>query len=275
MHYYSFNIGDYHSHTSHLDEIEDIAYRRMLDWCYLHEEPLPKDVEKISRLIRMRTHCESIANVLQEFFEEDEGGYFQTRITKEVVAYHAKSDKARRSAEARWSKKEKVISESNANALQTECESNANHKPITNNQEPLTNNHNIDTKVSKPSKEDSDKKAKAIEKAKETRAFTKEFDDEVWLDLSKYMHNKYDGAKKKYLALRRNGFSMSEIGNYYFIHFVKERKEKYVKQFSMAVTIEGLKNWLKSPNRDEDMKTDEQKTKEEVARRHGVNVEDL
>jgi uncharacterized protein YdaU (DUF1376 family) len=69
MHYYQFNIGDYHTHTDHLSEMEDLAYRRMLDWCYLHEKPLPEDVAEVARLIRMRSHSDSIANVLREFFE--------------------------------------------------------------------------------------------------------------------------------------------------------------------------------------------------------------
>lgn len=67
MHYYQFNIGDYASHTAHLDPIEDIAYRRMLDWCYTHEVSLPEDVESIARLIRMRDHGSAIRDVLNEF----------------------------------------------------------------------------------------------------------------------------------------------------------------------------------------------------------------
>ena len=62
MHYYQFNIGDYASHTQHLDEIEDVAYRRMLDYCYLNEIGLPKSVDEVARLIRMRTHSERNAN---------------------------------------------------------------------------------------------------------------------------------------------------------------------------------------------------------------------
>ena len=83
MHYYSFNIGDYASHTSHLDPLEDIAYRRMIDWCYLHEESLPEDVDQIARLIRMREHCTCIANVLHEFFTLDDDGYSNERINSE------------------------------------------------------------------------------------------------------------------------------------------------------------------------------------------------
>ena len=68
MHYYQFNIGDYHTHTDHLSEMEDLAYRRMLDWCYLHEKELPLDCEQIARLIRMRSHTDCIAIVIEEFF---------------------------------------------------------------------------------------------------------------------------------------------------------------------------------------------------------------
>ena len=135
MHYFKWRISDYASHTQHLDEMEDLAYRRMLDWYYLHESPLPESVEQIARLIRMRTHSESIANVLHEFFELSEYGYIQKAADKEINAYKAKSEKAKASAAARWSTKP---NKSDANALRTECEGNANHKPLTNNQEPIT-----------------------------------------------------------------------------------------------------------------------------------------
>jgi hypothetical protein len=64
MHYYQFNIKDYKSHTDHLDLYEDLAYRRMLDWCYLHERPLPADETEVARLICQRMHCNRIERVL-------------------------------------------------------------------------------------------------------------------------------------------------------------------------------------------------------------------
>jgi uncharacterized protein YdaU (DUF1376 family) len=121
VHYYQFNISDYKSHTEHLELLEDLAYRRMLDWCYLHESPLPKDKKDIARLIRMRTHCDCIAVVLREFFSKDkDGNYINKRIFLEINKTNAKSSKARESAKARW---DKVSSD--ANALQTDCERNA------------------------------------------------------------------------------------------------------------------------------------------------------
>jgi len=110
----------------HLSEIEDLAFRRMLDWCYLHEKPLPFDIDEISRQIRMRTHSESIAIVLQEYFEKNEDGWINLRVIQEILKVGIKSEKASSSAKARWGKKD-------ANALPTQSDSNATHNtlPIT------------------------------------------------------------------------------------------------------------------------------------------------
>jgi len=116
MHYYQFNIGDYQSHTSHLSDIEDLAYRRMLDWCYLHEKPLPLDVDEVSRVVRMRTHSESIAIVLRDYFEKRDEGWINLRVVQEILKVGVKSEKASESAKARWSKK------SDANALPTQSD---------------------------------------------------------------------------------------------------------------------------------------------------------
>ena len=131
MHYFQFNIGDYVSSTQHLDENEDLAYRRMLDIYYSKELPLPIEQKDIGRLIRMRTHSESIATVLEEFFTLKKDGYHCERADKEILAFQSKSDKARKSAEARWNKnKDLPLKEVDANALRTECEGNAKHKTL-------------------------------------------------------------------------------------------------------------------------------------------------
>ena len=140
MHYYPFNIGDYYSHTHHLDDLEDLAYRKMIDYCYLNECCLPDKVEIIAKKIGMRTHSESIANVLEEFFVLDEYGYSQPRIMRDIEKYKEKSEKAKASANARWSKKP---IKPHANALQSDCEGNANQEPRTSNQEPVTKNKDL------------------------------------------------------------------------------------------------------------------------------------
>ena len=120
MHYYQFNIGDYASHTAHLEPLEDIAYRRMLDWCYLHERPLPDDVQQIGKLIRMRSHTDCIASVLQEFFDLTPSGWWKDRIGEEIAVANEKREKAKASANARWHKEK-----SDANALPAQSEGNA------------------------------------------------------------------------------------------------------------------------------------------------------
>lgn len=115
MHYYQFNIGDYQSHTSHLSETEDLVYRRLLDWTYLHEKPIPLNIDEVARNIRMRTHCESIAIVLQEFFICMDYGWISERVLKEVAKAGEKSRKASESAKIRW----------DANALRLQSDSNA------------------------------------------------------------------------------------------------------------------------------------------------------
>jgi uncharacterized protein YdaU (DUF1376 family) len=121
MHYYQFNIGDYKSHTEHLSEMEDLTYRRLLDWYYLHEQPIPLDQTETARQIRMRSHSDCIAVVLQEYFERTENGWIHHRADREIAKTGEKSAKAAASAKARWNKG------SDANALQTQSESNATH----------------------------------------------------------------------------------------------------------------------------------------------------
>ena len=140
MHYYSFNIGDYISHTADLEPLEDLAYRRLIDFYYQTEKPIPLDEERVCRKIRMRSHCDAVAFALREFFERTPDGFRHKRIEEEIAKFHLKSDKARKSAEARWSKKTKgkqTDRRKDANALQTQSERNANQEPITNNQETI------------------------------------------------------------------------------------------------------------------------------------------
>lgn len=124
MHYYQWNIGDYASHTAHLTETEDLAYRRMLDWSYLNEKPLPLEPVDVARLIRMRTQSKSIASVLQEYFNRTNDGWVSRRVLAEIAKVGIKSEKAAESAKARWSKAK------NANALPPQSEGNATHNPI-------------------------------------------------------------------------------------------------------------------------------------------------
>lgn len=95
MHYFQQNIGDYAVATRHLSNMEDLAYRRMMDLYYDKEAPLILDINKLSRLIRMQDNKEEIISVLDDFFVETENGYTQSRIEKEIANYKDKAEKAR------------------------------------------------------------------------------------------------------------------------------------------------------------------------------------
>jgi uncharacterized protein YdaU (DUF1376 family) len=137
MHYYQFNIGDYQSHTAHLTDTEDLAYRRLLDWYYLHEHLIPLDLIEVSRQIRMRTHSDCIASVLREYFERTDEGWIHHRANKEIAKVGEKSEKAAASAKARWNKPK------DANALRTQSKGNATQDTLPNTQDTLPKKNTV------------------------------------------------------------------------------------------------------------------------------------
>jgi len=126
MHYYQFHIGDYKSHTSHLSVIEDIAYRRLLDFYYLHEKPIKQ--HNIARQIGMRDYEQEVLSILDEFFLSTTDGFVSLRANKEIENYHSKIEQA--------SKAGKASAERRFNARSTDVQPTINQEPITINQEP-------------------------------------------------------------------------------------------------------------------------------------------
>ena len=134
MHYYNFHIGDYASHTRHLDYIEDLAYRRLLDMYYMSEKPIIAD--QAARLIGMREHGHEVLCVLMEFFTETDEGFINKRADDEIASFKAMSEGGKKGAQKRWGNKV------NEEAIATLSPSHSH--PIdtliaTNNQEPITN----------------------------------------------------------------------------------------------------------------------------------------
>jgi uncharacterized protein YdaU (DUF1376 family) len=129
VHYFQFNIGDYASHTRHLSLMEDLAYRRLLDAYYLRESELPLCTIEVSRIISMRFNIEDVEQVLTEFFERTETGWFHKRAEAEIAHFRDKRQKASNAG--------KASAERRSNVRSTDVQPTNNHKPITNNQEPL------------------------------------------------------------------------------------------------------------------------------------------
>jgi len=81
--------------------MEDLAYRRCLDYYYLHERPLPEDAEQVAKLIRMREHLPDVKQVLKEFFILETGkGWTNPRADEEIQKYQNKVEQSKRAAQA-------------------------------------------------------------------------------------------------------------------------------------------------------------------------------
>ena len=132
MHFYSFNIGDYISHTKHLSDMEDLAYRRLLDLYYLHERTLNEDVAIVARKINMRDNVPEVETVLEEFFVLEVGkGWSNPRADEEIQKYQSKVEQSKRAAQASVQRR--------LNARSTDVQPNKKQETINNKQETYNN----------------------------------------------------------------------------------------------------------------------------------------
>ena len=132
MHFYSFNIGDYISHTKHLSNMEDLAYRRLLDLYYLHERTLNEDVSIVARKINMRDNVPEVETVLEEFFVLETGkGWTNPRADEEIEKYQSKVQSAIRAGKA------SALARSNARS--TTVQPNNKQETLNNKQETYNN----------------------------------------------------------------------------------------------------------------------------------------
>jgi len=129
MNFYPFHIGDYLSHTNHLSNEEDLAYRRLIDLYYQTEQPFTRNLAWLAK--RVKSTEEIVATILVEFFEETPEGWKNKRADEEIAKYKAMQEGGRKGAALRWGKG---------------SDTPPKHPPMqTKNQEPLTKNHIKDT----------------------------------------------------------------------------------------------------------------------------------
>lgn len=145
MNFYSFHPGDYTLRTAHLEPLEDLAYRRLLDLYYLNEGPLAGTPDELARVIRMRQSADEVKAVLEEFFQLSEAGWQHSHCDEVIAKYHAKAKQAATNGKAGGRPKkpsdnpeetQPVIS-----GLPGESGSKTNQEPETNNQEPVDQEH--------------------------------------------------------------------------------------------------------------------------------------
>lgn len=155
MHFYQKNIPDFNNATRHLTRVERSLFSDAIELYYDTEKPLTSDFERLAKLLLARTEEEKTAlkDVLSEFFNLTDDGYFNKRCNEEIKKYHAYLDGKRKagkaSAEQRKGKEsdewqeESTDVEQTLNTCSTDEQLTNNSKPITNNQGPITTSNVI------------------------------------------------------------------------------------------------------------------------------------
>lgn len=129
MHYYPHHIGDFIRDTANLSDAQCMAYLRLCWRYYGDEKPLDESLEDLA--FAVKADEKMVGLILRHYFTQEADGWHHKRIDEEIAVYHAKSEKARASANARWR---------GANALPTDSEGNADGPDFDANQEPRTKN---------------------------------------------------------------------------------------------------------------------------------------
>lgn len=163
MQYYQFHIGDYTTATVHLTDSEDLAYRRLLDYYYMKEEPIPIDIPWVSR--RLRLGSQDVENVLKEFFTLTDNGWENDRCNADISAFHAHIEKQRKNGKKGGRPRKnpkKTHGKPTANPPKSDGVPTVK-PPSTHNPVPITQIENIYKKY--PRKKSKGAALKAIEKA--------------------------------------------------------------------------------------------------------------
>lgn len=157
MNYVQFHLGDWLAGTALLSPTERGVYMDLLVRYYKEERPImQEECKRIARAYAPHEQ-EAMQYVLQTFFTLDAEGYHHARCDAEIAKAQEVSEKRKKSANARWSKKEtnkKAVveeqeeSKQDASAMQVHSGCNANGM-LTNNHKPITNNQVCKEKIFK------------------------------------------------------------------------------------------------------------------------------
>lgn len=100
MYYYPHHIGDFLRDTSRLSDSQCMAYLRLIWSYYDQEKPLPNQPEKLA--FQIGADPNDVRLILEHYFTLDGDVYRHTRCDQEIAAFHEKSIRARKNAQARW-----------------------------------------------------------------------------------------------------------------------------------------------------------------------------
>ena len=159
MNYVQFHIGDWESGTRLLTPLEKGIYIDLLMLYYSTERPILRSY--FDRITRGYTDDERKAfdYVVSQYFEERDDGFHNARCDEEIAKAAEKSEKARKSIQARWNKAGKgpssAVSDTSrkpnesTETIRTNNERNTD-EILTNNQEPITNKNERKKKEKRP-----------------------------------------------------------------------------------------------------------------------------
>jgi len=124
--------------------LEDLAYRRLLDLYYLNERPFNGCSTDVARDIGMINQQSEVDYILSKFFPKCDDEWVNARAQKEIEAYKGKQKTASKAGKASAKARQVKASERKINDRSTTVQQDPNdratkHKPLTINQEPLTN----------------------------------------------------------------------------------------------------------------------------------------
>jgi uncharacterized protein YdaU (DUF1376 family) len=151
VHYYQHHIGDFIRATARLTDAQTMAYLRLMWRYYDKQKPLVNDYKILA--FQIGSDEETVRLILTCYFElDDQGLWRNTRCDKEIAEYKQMQEKKSKAGKASAERKkntggstvehkdsirstdvEQVLDDSSATVQLT-----SNHKPITNNQEPVT-----------------------------------------------------------------------------------------------------------------------------------------
>ena len=142
MNYYEHHLGDFKKDAAHLTMLQEGAYRRLIDAYYIREAPIASVPATLIYQIagaHSKPERAAVDFVLQQFFTHDIAVkvYRHKRCDEEIGKYHAKSESARGSANARWSQSKRNATASNPH-MRNGSESHALQSPVPSNQSPDT-----------------------------------------------------------------------------------------------------------------------------------------
>lgn len=103
MIWYKFHIGDYLTHTVHLSDAEDLAYRRLLDLYYMSEQEIPLNMDAVARKIRL--DLDITESVLGEFLKRPQQGISTVVVMLKLQNINHKLQLTERLEKRRSSKK--------------------------------------------------------------------------------------------------------------------------------------------------------------------------